>query len=52
MAADFSTWIPKAAVANSLGVAERASDRKIKKLRLRIAHRGVGPGSGLPRHRD
>jgi excisionase family DNA binding protein len=43
MAVDFSNWIPKADVANSLGVAERTIDRKIKKLRLRVAQRDV-PG--------
>jgi excisionase family DNA binding protein len=43
MAADFSTWIPKADIAASLGVAERTVDRKIKKLRLRVAQRDV-PG--------
>jgi excisionase family DNA binding protein len=43
MAADFATWIPKVDVATSLGVAERTIDRKIKKLRLRVAQRDV-PG--------
>jgi excisionase family DNA binding protein len=43
MAVEFSTWIPKTDVATSLGVAERTIDRKIKKLRLRVAQRDV-PG--------